>query len=397
MNNVSNNIVFVWELGNHNGHLVKDIALAISLRNEGHNVTFIVDHKKLDIAAKLLTPNKFEFILGPTEPLPIVYLNRQLNYSCILLSLGWGNNLELLKYTNRWCNVIESLKPDIIIADHSPIAILVSFITRIKIVLFGTGFEIPPLVYPMPSIRHDLDIDIKQLEYCDNALIKSINYVLTSRHAREISNIFNLFNRNSLLTTIKELDHYSVRTNGEYIGSINAVLPINNTNINFSNNGKQKILVYIQKEYFNIVLKVALEEYDAICVIPNIDSDIICTYSTDSFKISDKLINIDNLKDEDYILISHCSHGTVEKTLLQGKVQITIPTHPEQRMLSNIIESSKFGICIKNRSSVDVIKEAINNLINDPVYKLNVTELASKYKDINPVKSATTYVLKQLK
>ena len=78
---------------------------------------------------------------------------------------------------HAWITLLALVKPDTVIADHAPTALLAAHIAGIPCVAFGSGFEIPPQVIPMPTIRPWESIDIAKLEQSEKLVLGQVNAV----------------------------------------------------------------------------------------------------------------------------------------------------------------------------------------------------------------------------
>jgi hypothetical protein len=242
----------------------------------------------------------------------------------------------------------------------------------------------------MPTIGVDVGIPSTVLEGQDNAVLRSVNSVLSRVGKPKLVRVADLLDAPIILTTLAELDPYrSQREGAAYAGAIYST-PYNAPVVKFADNGKPKILVYYSRANFCTTLMGQLAEYDVIYVSPNISTDIMAMYSTDSLKICNTLIDIDALSGEDYVLLSHGNHGLVERTLLQGKLQIVVPTQLEQRGTGVCVNTFELGVCLGRYPKIG---EMIDLFREDPKFKNNVDCLAKKYRGLDPLGVATTALL----
>ncbi|MCX7168728.1 MAG: UDP-glucuronosyltransferase, partial [Proteobacteria bacterium] len=142
--------LFAWELGANYGHLARDLPVAERLRAAGHAVSFAVSDTRT--AAELLTPRRLPFVQAPLALRPARLANPPVNYAELLLAENWGDRTSLLGRVKAWQTLIALIRPSMIVADHAPTALLAARCCGTPSIAMGSGFEIPPLVSPLPSI-----------------------------------------------------------------------------------------------------------------------------------------------------------------------------------------------------------------------------------------------------
>jgi hypothetical protein len=84
----------------------------------------------------------------------------------------------------------------------------------------GTGFTIPAHLYPLPNLRLWLKTDAKALRHDEDLTLTTINKLLDKLKLAPLDQITDLFVANpQVLSTLKELDPYQERKNGNYYGA----------------------------------------------------------------------------------------------------------------------------------------------------------------------------------
>jgi hypothetical protein len=177
-------ILLAWELGAHYGHLLQLAAVAKALRREGHDLLFAV--RDLRGAADVLAPRGFPFVQAP------VFRRRQpapappANHAEMLALEGFSDEATTHGIVGGWIALAEMFRADAMVADYAPGALIAGRALGLPQVQIGTGFEMPPLCSPMPSIRPWQDIPEARLRGSEQQLLDRVNRVLRSLRSREL-------------------------------------------------------------------------------------------------------------------------------------------------------------------------------------------------------------------
>jgi hypothetical protein len=174
-------IVFAWELGGDLGHLSGFLPLATALRQKGHDVAFVL--RDLIHAESLVVSQGFPVFQAPVFTGTITGLGEApLNYSGILLRNGYVYQSLLSGLVAAWSNLFRLLKPTLLIADHSPVALFAARTLGIQSTPLGTGFCAPPNVHPLPNLRPWMDIPQQVLEETDERVLDVANSLLKEKY-----------------------------------------------------------------------------------------------------------------------------------------------------------------------------------------------------------------------
>ena len=85
---------------------------------------------------------------GDPDPIPLPRTFAQL-----LFNTGFGRLDRLRPLASAWRSLLELVRPELIVFDHSPTAMLAARGLPAKKALIGTGFFCPPDEYPMSDMR----------------------------------------------------------------------------------------------------------------------------------------------------------------------------------------------------------------------------------------------------
>jgi hypothetical protein len=140
-------VLLTWELGIGLGHLVNLLPLARDLSQRGHRVVAVL--KNLLPAEKVFGDINVEYLQAPirTQP-PRCLIDPIRTFAHTLLNFGFNNVAELRVMAQAWRNLYKYVRPDLIVFDHSPTALLAARGCKAKKALIGTGFFCPLDQYP---------------------------------------------------------------------------------------------------------------------------------------------------------------------------------------------------------------------------------------------------------
>ena len=150
--------LFAWELGGNFGHAFPMAAIARRLLAERNDLRLIVAGCDLDPIALAFNDMPVSLLQAPTWPGRRHFGNEetQANYLDVLVTAGFADPGKLATIARSWRALIELVKPDVIVADHSPGLQVACYGSGIPLVAIGTGYTLPPLEYgQFPPIRAD--------------------------------------------------------------------------------------------------------------------------------------------------------------------------------------------------------------------------------------------------
>jgi rhamnosyltransferase subunit B len=149
-------VLYGWELGANLGHLVPLSRIASKLSEDGHRAVFAV--LDLGIAEMALGPGS-GIVQAPVWPSHRHFGARSgalASYADILSAIGFGDPAKLSAMIGAWTALVDLIKPDVVVADHSPGLEVALYERGPPIVAVGSGFTMPPLhLGHFPPLRGD--------------------------------------------------------------------------------------------------------------------------------------------------------------------------------------------------------------------------------------------------
>jgi UDP:flavonoid glycosyltransferase YjiC (YdhE family) len=330
-------------------------------------------------------------VQAPVWQVKVKKLDNTFNYAEALFNQGYLVDGGVPSMAKAWRNLFDFIKPDLLIVDHAPTALIGARGTAIKTALFGTGFCAPPRQNPMPSLIPWVTPPGGLLEYSEKKAVRIINHALAELGSPELQSLEELFAVDeNILATFKELDHYQTREETRYWGPV----------INLPEGGKpdwpatdhsKKIFCYLKPTYPHLeeVLR-CLQQIKASVIIflPKAPKAVIERFHSATLKFAEKPLNMAKVCEECDMVICHAGHGTVSVNLLHGKPLMLLPEHNqlEQVLMARNIAAQKLGLCIFTRQKARDYKGAINRILSETEFTAEAREFAGKYKEFKPAK-----------
>lgn len=377
-------ILFAWELGGGFGHLSRLEPIARVLRAAGHEVLFV--SKDTQCAAKWLGPYGYRFLQAPVSAKAHKLTRPPANYTEVLLAEGYSDPTALRGKVEGWVGIYQLYRPNIVVVDHSPTALLAARFLDICRVQVGNGFELPPLIRPFPSIRPWESIADSLLEHSEMTALDAINAVARMYRAKPLGQMTDLFDLNGFtLASFSELDHYGVRPGIDYAGTI---YPSHHGHkVNWPSGSAPCIFAYLRPSVpgFN-KLMTALKQSHArvICVVPGADKRLIDAFSMGNVRVFRDPVDLGILIGDMDLGISYGGIGTVTPLLLGGVPILLAPQSVEQYLICSRVESLGAGLILRDVRSEKAIQDTLARMLTESSFNTAAKSFAARYMGFHP-------------
>ncbi len=359
-------ILFCWEQGANLGHLARMAAVAGPLAQRGHQIGFLL--RELSRAELILGANGFAdaytqapiWLPKASHPLPA------LNYASVLIHAGWLDPQGLLGLCRAWRKQFELFRPDMLIFDHSPTALLAARNWPCPKVVIGNGFEIPPVEHPFPAYAWwRPPPDAALLDY-ERPVLEKANSVLADLGATPMAALADLFQGlRAYLSAYPETDHYPRRRGAEYLGWLRA--PSGREPPRWPAGGGHKAFAYLLPGYPHLdALLDALRGsgLSTLVYAPGLSLDVARKHRAGNLAFAERPLDMDAVVSGAAALVCH-SPGTAHAGLLAGLPILLLPTHMEQWMAARRMADLGVGICLEPAEARDRCAEALGRLFSD--------------------------------
>ncbi|WP_328518469.1 nucleotide disphospho-sugar-binding domain-containing protein [Ralstonia pseudosolanacearum] len=314
---------------------------------------------------QVLEPAGFHFVQGPCPNPPLRLANPPVNYADILVDAGYRDTILLSGLVDAWLRIFEIYRPDVIVSNHAPTALLAARIRGVSAVTTCIGFELPPAADVLPSIRPWENIPEHRLRQADTLALQQINAVMFRYGQPPLQRVADLFaNVPAVLTTFPQLDHYGVRDGARYVGPISALSNV--ADRAWPQAGGTRVFAYLRPSVpgFEAMLE-SLQESGAsvLCVAPGVSRDMAARFASPSFHIVAQPVALDAVLKEAHLAVVYGT-GTMADALLAGVPLLMVPQVVEQALAARRIEALGAGILWASprtsQSARQVLKTALH-------------------------------------
>lgn len=385
-------ILFVWELGSAYGHAapLTAIAKAIAAASKDQGT-------EINLVFALRDPILGRRIVGPGHiVLPVPHLQHLTpiaehsgSYTDLLIVHGFGKRDELTLALAAWDDLFSLVKPDLIVADHSPTAILAAK-GSIPTIVTGNGFTVPPAdLKQFPALRRNLPPPASQA-----VILDVINKVQADRGRLQLAQLPQLLQgEGRIIFTLPHLDPYEgIRSEpllGPYqTGLEPAPLPENPAMFYYGQSG--------HKDVDDITWALIETAYPKICVFSgpvSVSGKVLQDSGAEVHFTPPLLADVLNRSS---LVISHGGSGVAQAALKIGRPQVVLPIHFESMVTAAQLEATGTAVVleepdasIKRITVKDQLKQAIDKAIHATDLADNAIAVSQQIKRLKLPESPT--------
>lgn len=381
-------VLFTWELGGGLGHMFQLLPLAEGLVGRGHRV--FVALRNLADAATVFGRSGVSFLPAPHKSGGHVYSHRTLNYAHVLANIGWGSYGELFGLGSAWRNILEFVRPDLIIFDHSPTALLASrYFRDVRRVVIGSGFLCPPDARPFPPFRPPEQIDMARLMADEDHLVCHANRLLQHWGQPPLDRLAQVYSEvdETFLVTFPELDHYGERHGVRYWGPINGPGGANPAWPQApGHDASKRVYAYLKKSPALPALLETLAQrgYSAIIFTDGIDGDTRRQFTSGTMRFCDGRLDLAQVGRKCDVAVHNANHGTLSELLLAGCPMLQLPITVEQQILARRVCQLGAAEAIPlNITSAAEIGSKLDAVLGNAAYRAQARQFAERHRDFD--------------
>ena len=334
-------ILFVWEVGKGFGHLGPYLDLVSALKRKNHEVVFAA--RDVGYAEQIFGKDGVPILQAPimmhkvSNPYQIQY-----SFVHLLHNNGFADRTSLLGLVKSWRHLYGQVRPDLVIFDYSPTALLAARDFSWKRVVSGSGFLIPPARVPLPLMRYWQKYDQERLLQEEDRLLADINYVQKTLGLTPLKSVSELYDTDEMfLLGFEEMDHYPQRGGGNYLGmfclSNHGVAP------RWPADSGRRIFAYLHpfKNLKPLLEILAGPRFSTLIYAPEVPEAGKKRYSGKHLAFTEEPVDIARAAAECDIAVTNATFGTTAALLLCGRPVLCIPTNLERVMVARRVVETK--------------------------------------------------------
>lgn len=371
-------ILAAWELGGGYGHVGRLCPVTERLAAMGHGVTYA-----------LANPAALRSIMGETGHRVLVAPNHSAvgvegllpaSFPELLLGCGYASTQILTAMIAAWLDIIADVRPDLIVTDFAPTALLAARIAGVPSANLGCGWSTPPPITPMPSLRPWDDVPADRLAASEGRVLGTINAALVSFGTLPLRDFADLFRGcTTFVCTFPELDHYENRGAADYYGPI--YLSSAGVEPEWPAAAGPRIFAYVNAGHapFHGLLT-ALGSLGAPTVLHARNASIgqnapNIRLMAQPIRLAEALASCD--------LVITQGINTITAALLAGRPVISLPEHLEQTATAARIIRQGFGLAIAPEAEPEDMVRVMRRVVDDAGFVTRTRRFADHYHGYN--------------
>jgi hypothetical protein len=375
-------VLLTWELGGGLGHLVNILPVARNLIECGYRVVAVL--KDLSQVHKVFKGLDIQCLQAPVIAHPPANLIDPVrSFAQLLSNVGFSEPDELKTMAWAWRNLYEYIRPDLIIFDHSPIALLAARACPARKALIGTGFFCPLDQHPLADFRPEMGDAGDRLRHDEDRVLGCANDVLTAWRMEPLEYIARLYHEvdEHFLVTFPELDHYGFRPSTRYWG---AWPNVGGKKPSWPKGQGKRIYAYLKNFPALPHLLSALNDMGCPTIVYGDRLDKLRPqFESESMCFEREWLDLAEVGRECDAAILNGNHGTTVSLLLAGRPTLQMPLFLEQGIFSAAVERIDAGL-VALPSHPDTFHDRLASLLSSSKYQKGAMDFARRYTGFSP-------------
>jgi len=370
-------IAYAWEFGAGLGHIGAFLPMARELRRRGHDVRWIV--ADVGATARLIANEGFAWLQAPV----MREARREgppLSYADILLRFGYGNATDLLGLVVAWRELFINSGARLVMADHAPSALLAARTLGLPVVLFSSGFCVPPQQAPSPNMRPWLALPAERFAAIEAEALGNINAVLAHFGGAPLAAVHELFAvAEDTLLGFPELDHYE-RGAARYWGNLPDA-GVGAAPVWPALPGK-RLFAYLRADcghHAAALTALAGLGLPTLVFFPDAPPALRERFAAPHLAFSATPIDLERAAAAADAAVTYGSLATTTRFLLAGKPVLLLPFHLEQFLMARRVEEMGAGLLVDPERPADDLPQKLQRVVCDPAFAANAAGFAAKY------------------
>ncbi len=335
------------------------LRLADELSILGHEIIFVC--RDVEVAHDAVKAKGYSLIQGPVWKNPPLKNIRKIStpsYADVIARQGFGFKHKLRAMLSAWDDSLALLKPDLIIADHSP-GLSLAVRNSLPMINLGNGFTLPPSeIDEYPDIITSGKPLVSQIK-----LLQMFNELQDERRKPRLERLPQVFDtEGQFVCTLPQLDPYDGMRQKPVIGPLEdkiepSPLPdVPHIFIYLANDAEDRDVVLESINLLNV---------PATAFIRGGQSTLLENFQSQTLRILTNPVEFSEMLPNASLVIHSGGGGTATSCLMAGRPQVLLPRQSETGLTAKLIEKQGLGCTIRRETSVSGISKTIKSVLED--------------------------------
>ena len=385
-------VLCVWELGSdlgHLSHLRLPVEVALQL---GHEVFLAA--RQLDRIGTVMGDMPITCLQAPFKQGSLAADQAAFpSYTHLLARQCFSGVDELEMYLRAWRALFDLVKPDLVLFEHSPTALIAAHGYGFQKVLVGNGFSIPPQQFevdapfaPFVTTPRTPEV-LAGLRSDDGVLLTVINRALTRSGLAELPSLVDIYSQADaqFLMTLPVLDHFGPRPGQRYLG---VERPTPRPAPQWPPGSGPKVFAYLRvfPSLEKLLQDLQLARVYALLHIRGLPGALRERFSSEQICFTDQLIDLSAVAEQADWVVHHGNHNTMAGFVRAGVPQLLIPLHQEHLFASlNLLAQGCARIAYQDQSS---FAQEIADLKSNPQFRQRAAQVGANCPDLASLDAA---------
>jgi hypothetical protein len=374
-------IVLAWELGGGLGHVARLRPIVSALTKRDHEVWIIA--KDLLLVESTMGGSAIRKLQAPVRGQLKDRIESVSTFAHVLHNTSFADVLDLRARANSWRDAFRVIRPQVVLCEHSPTALLAARGLPVGRAVIGTGFSCPALGNPMPTFCEERALTREEMIRQEQSIVEHANTVLNEWSVNSISAPADLYRDvdAQFLGTFPEVDHYPDREGGEYFGYWSET---DGDSPAWPPGDGPKVFGYLKPVDGLSALLAVLDsrKLRSLIVVPGLNPEAVGKLQSPFVRIVTRPVNMEQACQQCDLSILHATHGSVAAALLAGKPMLLLPLFLEQGITARRVVALGAGVSARIDRPKQ-IESALRALVDLSKYAEAAHRFSIRYAEFN--------------
>lgn len=391
----SRHVFIAWELGGGLGHITRITSLARGFLQQGCTVSLAL--KDLSKSFSFVSSLPVRVFQAPVWTRRLRDAGDPVCFSDILIQRGYGTFDGLWSYVASWQALLKITRPDLILFDYAPTAMLAARGDQVPNLTLGHGFsEIPP-GEPDLCLRPWLRGAVERTRAREALLVKVVNRVMEQMRKPPIERLSDIYTQadRCFPIIVPEADLFQNRPDATYLppmkeagGMAPAEWPAGEG---------PKVFAYLKPsspQCLPTLESLAQLPCTGLVVCGGLDQSEIDRLQRPGLSIYPTARDITRALPEADLVICHAGKNTLSDSLFAGIPLLMLPEQLEQHLGAQKVEQAGAGLVLGSASSGVDNKDALQRLLTESRFREAAQAIAARNAPLLELDPVETVVQK---